>query len=157
GRTARHAGALTLLYVLCNFVVAKVLFDLQRDGLALDWHNYLRLEHYQGGGFWGWAIIFLPLALAYPFLCRLPPVLTLRAVSLALPPVLVLQKMGCFAAGCCTGIQTSAPWGTVFPQDSLCPTPGVPVHPVPVYDALFAVAMWVIVVLMDRFAAARAF
>jgi prolipoprotein diacylglyceryltransferase len=155
-RTKLHASVLTLLYLLCNFVIAKFLFDLRQDPTALDWRNYLRLEHWRGG-FWGWPIAFLPLALAYPFVLRLPPMLTLRAISLALPSVLILQKLACFSAGCCTGVPTDLPWAMKFPVGSLCPTPGVPVHPVPLYDVLFAIGIAVVVSTMDRFAATRAF
>jgi prolipoprotein diacylglyceryltransferase len=155
-RTARHAGLLTLLYLLCNFVFAKFLFDLRQDPSALDWHNYLRLEHYRGG-FWGWPAVFLPLALAYPFVFGLARVLTLRAISLALPGVLILQKAACFAAGCCAGVPTDLPWGVAFPRESLCPTPGVSVHPVQLYDVLVAIGMSVVVSTMDRFVRLRAF
>jgi phosphatidylglycerol:prolipoprotein diacylglycerol transferase len=102
-------------------------------------------------------VAFLPLVLAYPFVLGLPPVLTLRAISLALPGVLILQELACFSAGCCTGVPTDLPWGVEFPANSLCPTPGVPVHPVPLYDVLFAIGISVVVATMDRFAAARAF
>ena len=35
-RTARHAGLLTLVYLLSNFVVAKFLFDLRQNPADLD-------------------------------------------------------------------------------------------------------------------------
>jgi prolipoprotein diacylglyceryltransferase len=156
-----HASLLTLLYVFCNVVAAKVLFDLRQsgaEGAEIDWRNYFRLEHYTDGGFWGWPIAFLPLALLYPFVFRLDRVLTLRAMALTLPAVLMLQKAACFCAGFCTGVPTDLPWAMVFPEGSQCPTPGVPVHPVPLYDAVFAFAMYSLVLLpMDRGPATRAF
>lgn len=46
-------------------------------------------------------------------------------------------RLGCFAAGCCYGNSTDAPWAVVFTHmDSLAPL-GVPVHPTQLYEAAF--------------------
>jgi prolipoprotein diacylglyceryltransferase len=153
----RHALLLSLLYVLCNVVFAKLFYELRNRPDEIQWLNYLQIEHYTAPGFWGWPIAFLPLALLYPFVFQLDRVRTLRAIVLTLPPVVVLQKGACLAAGCCTGVPTDLPWAVTFSDDSLCPTPGVPVHPVPVYDMLIALAIWGILWLMDRRQPARPF
>jgi prolipoprotein diacylglyceryltransferase len=152
-----HALGLTALYVLCNFVAAKVFFDLRTDPAGLDWRNYLRPQHYFDGGFWGWPAAFFPLVLAYPFVLRLDRVAIYRAVALTLPPVLVLQKAACLAIGCCVGRPTAVPWGMAFPQESQCPTPGVPVHPVPLYDIGISLATYGVLLALDRHAGARPF
>jgi phosphatidylglycerol:prolipoprotein diacylglycerol transferase len=73
-----------------------------------------------------------------------------RCVALLLPPVLAVQKLACFAAGCCGGCPASVPWAVTFPADSLTQTPGVPVHPLQLYDAGLAVLILVVLVVVDR-------
>jgi hypothetical protein len=47
----------------------------------------------------------------------------------------VLQKVGCFFAGCCDGAPTELPWAVVFPPGGQARNHGVPVHPTQLYDA----------------------
>jgi prolipoprotein diacylglyceryltransferase len=42
------------------------------------------------------------------------------------------------------------PWAVIFPEDSPCATPGVPVHPLQVYDALLPLGMLGALVALDR-------
>src|SRR5262245_65666321 len=65
GLRLRHAAALTVLYVLCNLLVAKLLYDFVKGGGR---HTLLDhpLAHFLEGGYWGWPLAFWPCALAYP-------------------------------------------------------------------------------------------
>jgi phosphatidylglycerol:prolipoprotein diacylglycerol transferase len=146
----RHAAALTLLYVLCNFLAAKLLYDFLKGGGRHTLFHHFALAHFLEGGYWGWPIAFLPCVLAYPILLRVPAVRFYRAVAFLLPPVLAVQKVGCFAAGCCFGCETALPWAVIFPEESLCETPGVPVHPLQVYDALLPLVILGVLVVVDR-------
>jgi phosphatidylglycerol:prolipoprotein diacylglycerol transferase len=150
GLRLRHAVALTLLYLLCNFLVAKVLFDYVKAGGRHTLWQHPALGHFLEGGYWGWPLAFLPCALLYPFALRLQPVPFYRVVAFLLPPVLAVQKVGCFAAGCCFGCETALPWAVVFPDDSLCETPGVPVHPLQLYDAVLPLGILGVLVVVDR-------
>jgi phosphatidylglycerol:prolipoprotein diacylglycerol transferase len=115
GLRLRHAALLTLLYVLCNFLAAKFLYDFVKDGGRHTLFHHPALAHFFEGGYWGWPIAFLPCAFAYPLVFRVPPVPFYRVVAFLLPPVFALQKVACFAAGCCFGCETSLPWGWFFP------------------------------------------
>jgi phosphatidylglycerol:prolipoprotein diacylglycerol transferase len=150
GLRFRHAAALILMYVLCNFLAAKLLFDFVKAGGRHTLFHHPTLAHFLEGGYWGWLLALLPCALAYPFVLRLPPVPFYRIVALVLPPVLAVQKVACFAAGCCFGCQTTLPWAVVFPDDSLCETPGVPVHPLQVYDAVLPLGILALLLVVDR-------
>src|SRR5262249_15592630 len=46
--------------------------------------------------------------------------------------------------------ETAVPWAVVFPEDSLCETPSVPLHPLQVYDALLPLGVLVILLVVDR-------
>jgi phosphatidylglycerol:prolipoprotein diacylglycerol transferase len=147
----RHAAALTVLYVLCNFLAAKLLFDFVK---APDGRHTLfehpAVAHFFEGGYWGWLLAFLPCVLAYPFVFRVPAVSFYRVVAFLLPPVLSVQKVACFLAGCCYGCPTSVPWAVVFPDDSVCELRGVPIHPLQVYDALSPLGIWVVIAPVER-------
>jgi phosphatidylglycerol:prolipoprotein diacylglycerol transferase len=88
--------------------------------------------------------------LAYPLTLGVPAVPFYRAVAFLLPPVLSVQKLAYLAAGCCFGCETSLPWAVVFPEESLCGTPGAPVHPLQAYDALLPLVVLWAVVALDR-------
>jgi phosphatidylglycerol---prolipoprotein diacylglyceryl transferase len=150
GLRLRHAAALTLLYAACNFLAAKLLYDYVKAGGRHTLFDHPSPTHFLEGGYWGWPVAFLPCALAYPFVLRVRPVSFYRIVALLLPPVLALQKVGCFLAGCCFGRETAVPWAVVFPEDSLCETPGVPLHPLQIYDALLPLGVLGILLVVDR-------
>ncbi len=48
----------------------------------------------------------------------------------------VFGRMGCFLAGCCHGVPTTAPWGMVFKSAG-----PMPVHPTQLYDATIALVL----------------
>src|SRR5262245_21008433 len=125
GLRVRHAAALTVLYVLCNFLVAKLLYDFVKAGGRHTLLDHPSLAHFFEGGYWGWLLAFFPCTIAYPLALGVPAVPFHRAVAFLLPPVLALQKVACLAAGCCYGCATSLPWAVVFPEDSVCAAPGV--------------------------------
>ena len=102
-----HAAGLTLIYMLANFVAAKVFFDLKQDLYAVDWRNYFRPEHYFAGGYWGWPVAFLPIVLAYPFLFRLDRVGVYRAVS---PNSSAPNSPAAFPSGNCSLAARRWPW-----------------------------------------------
>src|SRR5262249_1625850 len=81
---------------------------------------------------------------------RVPAVPFYRVVAFLLPPVFALQKVACFAAGCCFGCETSLPWAVVFPDDSVCEQPGVPLHPLQLYDALLPLGILAAPLALDR-------
>jgi len=136
GIPLRHAAGLTLLYVLCNFLAAKLLYDFVKAKGQHTLFDHPSYAHFLEGGYWGWPIAFLPCALAYPLVFRIRPVPFYRAVSFLLPQVFALQKVSCFMAGCCYGSKTTVPWAVTFPDDSLCELPGVPIRPLQLYDAI---------------------
>lgn len=147
----RHVVALTLIYLFANFIADKIFFDYVVAGERHTVFDHPSLAHFSEPGFWGWQLVFFPLVVAYPILFRIAnPVDFLRAVALTLPPVIALQKLACFLAGCCGGCPTSLPWAVVFPDTSLAAMPGVPVHPLQAYDALLALAVGGGVLLLDR-------
>lgn len=152
GIRLKHAAAIGLLYVVCNFVIAKVLCDYVRADGRHTVFEHPSVYHFLEEGFWGWPIAFFPCVLLYPFVTRLRAVPLYRAMALLLPPVFAVQKVACFSAGCCRGCETALPWSVIFPDD----LHRVPCHPLQLYDAVLPLVVLGVLLLVDRRGGERA-
>jgi prolipoprotein diacylglyceryltransferase len=155
GRRSGHAFAFSLVYLLCNFGIAKLFFDLFKSFDPFDPLELLTLSHYLGGGFWGWMIGFLPASLLYPFLAGLDRLQFFRALALCMPLVIFCQKLACAVSGCCVGMLCDRPWCFAYPEYWDAEAYGLPVHPLPLYDAALMLAARFALVRMDRREALR--
>ncbi len=150
GIRTRHAWVLSGLYMFCNIILAKLLFDLFRSARPFSFLALFSPQHYFDGGFWGWLLAFLPVLTAYPFLVGLRPWKVYGAIALTLPGVIFVQKLACLTMGCCAGAESALPWAVVFPVGSQAPVCGVPVHPLQLYDGLLALGIGVVLLLVAR-------
>jgi phosphatidylglycerol:prolipoprotein diacylglycerol transferase len=84
------------------------------------------------------------------FLCRRNDKASFqRLCDAACLPVLstmTLGRWGCFFAGCCVGIRSSAPFALRFPYDP----PSVTRHPTQLYYSFFAAAVFLVVFLVEK-------
>jgi phosphatidylglycerol:prolipoprotein diacylglycerol transferase len=92
-------------------------------------------------GLWGGQIAFAALAGGYFLMGRGPVRDTLDALAVGWAAQTVVVKIGCFLGGCCHGAPTDVPWAVVFPPESACRFPGVPLHPTQVYDGAAALVI----------------
>jgi phosphatidylglycerol:prolipoprotein diacylglycerol transferase len=56
-------------------------------------------------------------------------------LATALPFAHAVSRVGCFLAGCCYGTPSDAAWAVTFPAGTPTAPPGVPLHPVQLYEA----------------------
>jgi prolipoprotein diacylglyceryltransferase len=150
GQPRVHATLFSLVYLLCNFGIAKLLFDLFKSYEPFDGRKLFLLSHYFEGGFWGWMIGFLPACLLYPFLARLERLAFFRALALGLPFVIAFQKLACAVSGCCTGIACELPWCFAYPEYWDAETFGMRIHPLPLYDIGLLLVIQLALGRMDR-------
>lgn len=81
--------------------------------------------------------------------------------ALAIALAIFLGRIGCFIKGCCFGSPTNLPWAVVFPQDSpayhrqidlnlidTAAAAALPVHPVQLYEALLALAILAVTIVV---------
>jgi prolipoprotein diacylglyceryltransferase len=146
----KHAIIFALVYLCCNFIIAKILFDLFNANRPFAFFNGINPAHYFEPGFWGWMLAFLPLSVLYPFFFKLNRSEFFRTLALALPVVIFFQKMGCLAAGCCVGVESHLPWCFAYPTHWGSSIYGPPVHPVPIYDAVLMLILLLALRAMDR-------
>jgi phosphatidylglycerol:prolipoprotein diacylglycerol transferase len=156
GIDEERAWNLGVLTILCGVLGAKVLLVLN------DWSFYMRnpreifsFTMLQAGGVWYGGFLGGVLAgIWYVRKHRLPVLRTWDAFTPGISLGHALGRLGCFAAGCCYGKPTDAPWGVVFTRPEtyqLSRTPlGVRMHPTQIYEFLAEITIFAILVLMIR-------
>jgi phosphatidylglycerol:prolipoprotein diacylglycerol transferase len=147
-RLARRSGLnaelitnLAVYVALAGMLGAKILM------IVFDWNRYMAnpadifsFATLQAAGVFQGGLI-LALVTAYLYIRRQG--LPLLATSDAFAPGLALGhgigKIGCFAAGCCWGIETKVPWAVKFHDPAAYALTGVPLeialHPAQLYES----------------------
>jgi phosphatidylglycerol---prolipoprotein diacylglyceryl transferase len=132
---------LAVYVALSGMLGAKVLM------IVFDWNRYMAnpgdifsLATLQAAGvFQGGLILALVTAFLYMRHQALPPLATSDAFAPGLALGHAIGKIGCFAAGCCWGIETKLPWGVKFHDPAAYALTGVPLeialHPAQLYEA----------------------
>ncbi len=137
--------------VVSSFIGARVLFVVTNPQRLAE-----ALVPWQGGDlvFYGGALGCLVFLAAWSRWRRVP---LPRVVDLLIPSVALghaIGRVGCFAAGCCYGAASDAPWAVRFPRESLAfqqlvadgtiafGTVTPPLHPVQLYEAAGELALF---------------
>jgi prolipoprotein diacylglyceryltransferase len=149
GIPQKHAIIIAVLHVISIFILSKWLFDI-KIGRPFSLMMIVNPAHYFEAGFWGFLLTFIPMAALYPFVFRLSRLVVYRAIALSLPIDLFFQKLGCFFAGCCTGVECDLPWAVSFPVSLKSEEYGPPVHPVPIYDSMLMIVVFFIIRALDK-------
>ncbi len=140
---------------LAAILGAKVFYiSSQWSYYSGDWSRLFSLSALQTGGvFYGG--LLAAIAVAYIFSKRygLPWLRTADALAPGVAAGHAVGRLGCFAAGCCWGKPTDAPWGVMFTSEAAHSFVGVPLgvhlHPTQLYES-FGTAL-VAVFLYRRF------
>lgn len=157
GRLARRAGLdrelvlnLGIYSAIAGILGAKVMLVL----LDLDYYlarpgEIFSLSTLQAGGiFYGGLIAALLVAAWYVRRKRLPGWQAADAYAPAIALGHAIGRLGCFAAGCCWGVETQLPWAVTFTNPTaheLFGTPlGRPLHPTQLYEALAEAVIFVV-------------
>ncbi len=147
GRLARREGLdaqkvqdLGIASIIAGLVGAKLLL------VIVDFDQYRTspralLDVLQSGGvFYGGLLGALPIAWWYIRKHGLPLFPTLDVMAPAVALGQSIGRLGCFAAGCCFGAPSTAPWSVIFHNEdahALVGVPlGVPLHPSQLYESL---------------------
>lgn len=158
-RLAKRAGLdvekvnnLGVYLALAAIVGAKLLL------IAQNWEYYaanpgrlFSLSALQAGGiFYGGLLAALAVAFWYPKKVGLPPLSTADVFAPAVAVGHSIGRLGCFAAGCCWGRPSDAPWAVEFTNPVAHETVGVPLgihlHPTQLYEAAgtFLIALFLL-------------
>ncbi|MGC8793307.1 MAG: prolipoprotein diacylglyceryl transferase [Bryobacteraceae bacterium] len=145
-----NLGIYSALAGILGAKLALVLLDL--DYYRTHPREIFSLSTLQAGGiFYGGLIAALAAAAWYVRRKRLPGWVAADVYAPAVALGHAFGRLGCFAAGCCWGIETHLPWAVTFTNPlshQLFGTPlNRPLHPTQLYEALaeaavFAVLYW---------------
>lgn len=142
-----------LLSIISGLVGAKLLLVL------VDWDVYLRnprsiftLTMVQSGGVWyGGLIGAVAAGTIYTVVHKWPVLKTADAFAPGIAFGHSLGRLGCLAAGCCYGRETSVSWGIVFTNPLAEKASGTPLHvrlhPTQIYEwaaefTIFLILLW---------------
>ena len=156
-RLARRAGLNTELIVnvgvysvLAGLVGAKLLmFAVDLDYYRRNPGEIFSLSTLQAGGvFYGGVLLALATAMLYLRRKGLPALATADVFAPGVALGHAIGRLGCFAAGCCWGIETRLPWAVTFTNptaERLVGVPlGRPLHPTQLYEALSEAVIFLI-------------
>jgi phosphatidylglycerol:prolipoprotein diacylglycerol transferase len=148
GRLAKSAGLdadkvnnLGIYLALAAILGAKLLLIAQNAGYyAQNPGRLFSLSALQAGGvFYGGLLAALAVAVWYPRRVGLPVLPTADVFAPAVAIGHSIGRLGCFAAGCCWGKPSDAPWAVVFTNPLAHEYVGVPLgvhlHPTQLYEA----------------------
>jgi len=106
-----------------------------------------------GGVFQGGLVLALATAFFYMRKTGLPGLATADAFAPGIALGHSIGRLGCFAAGCCWGVECHRPWAVTFTNpvsNQLFGTPlGIPLHPTQLYEA--AAEALIFAILYRRF------
>lgn len=153
GLNAELVTNLAVYVALAGMLGAKILM------IVFDWHGYMAnprsiftLATLQAAGvFQGGLILALVTAVLYMRHQKMPLLGTSDAFAPGLALGHAIGKIGCFAAGCCWGIETKVPWAVRFHDPAAYALTGVPLevplHPSQLYESgsealVFAFLYW---------------
>ena len=141
--------------IIAGLVGAKLLL------VAVDFDQYRMsprslLDVLQSGGvFYGGLLGGIPVAWWYIRKHKLPLFPTLDILAPAVSLGQGVGRLGCFAAGCCYGSSSTAPWSVIFHNEdahALVGVPlGVPLHPSQLYESAGAfLLLFVLLAVLKR-------
>ena len=106
------------------------------------------------GVFYGGLLFAVPAGIWFARRRKLPLWKVTDIAGICLPVGLAIGRLGCFAAGCCFGTPSTAPWAVTFDSVTASETTGVPLgiplHPAQLYLSLNAVMLTAILVARWR-------
>lgn len=137
-------------------VGSRVYWMLEYDA---DWAFGEALAFWRPGHvFYGGLVGGMAVAAAYAWARRIPILLMLDICAPSLALGYALTRIGCFLNGCCYGACTDLPWGVCYPRSTTgaywahfkaglitaSDPVSLPVHPAPLYAAVFSLAIWLV-------------
>ncbi len=146
GLPAETIGNLAVYCALAGLAGAKLfmfLFDF--DVYWNDPARIFSLETLQSAGVYqGGFLLALVVAVLYLRRHHLPFRKTADVFTPGLALGHAIGRLGCFAAGCCWGSPTKAPWAVIFrnPQATTGVPLGIPLHPAQLYEAAANLAIF---------------
>ena len=147
---------LGIIAILSGILGAKILMILVDFGYYSSHPRELfALSTLQAGGVWsGGFLLALVMCIWYMRVNSMPVLRTCDVFAPGLALGHAFGRVGCFAAGCCYGRETTLPWGVTFSNPlahSISDTPlHVPLHPTQLYEMVLELCNCLFLVWLIR-------
>jgi phosphatidylglycerol:prolipoprotein diacylglycerol transferase len=137
------------LYALIGgFLGAKILYIIALMPQIIRDPGILLRTLSGGTVFYGGVIGGILGVMRYTHRFRMPFWRFIDCAAAGIPLGQLWGRIGCFMAGCCYGKPTESFLGVTYPECSLAAPPGVPLHPVPLYEAGFNLILFLILLFL---------
>jgi len=159
-RLAKKEGIEEEHFLACLLVaLIGLIFTSRAFHIVINFSDYLadpkailnfRTGHVFYGGYLG-TIIF---PWVYTRIARIKFIPIMDVCAAYMPLGLAIHRtFGCTMAGCCHGFPTDLPWGITYPAEAPASLiyGQIPVHPSQIYESLFALAMFAVLILWRKF------
>ncbi len=150
---AWNLGVIAILSAILGSKLLLVIIEW--DYYAANPRMLLDSSFIQSGGvYYGGLIGGILASIAYMKWAGMPALRTFDAFAPGIAFGHGLGRLGCLAAGCCYGAQTSVPWAVIFTNPLAAKgagTPlGIPLHPSQVYEFMVEMVITSLLLLMWR-------
>jgi phosphatidylglycerol:prolipoprotein diacylglycerol transferase len=147
---------LGIIAILAGIIGAKILYLINEFSYYRDHPgDIFSFSTFQAGGVWsGGFVLALISCIWYMRRNDMPILRTCDAFAPGLALGHAFGRVGCFAAGCCWGRETHAPWAVTFHNplaSQVVGTPlGVPLHPTQLYEMVVELANCIFLVWLIK-------
>ena len=137
----------TTIIIVAGVVGARLLFVLEEPQFITSWIDLFDIS--SGGlSLLGGLILAVLATIAYLRFYRLPILKIIDGVSLYIPLLYGISRIGCFLAGCCYGTITHLPWAITYTDTAVFAPCYVPLHPTQLYSSfagclIFFILYWI--------------
>lgn len=144
GLAAERLFGLAFVGVLAGIVGSRLLWAVQPAEIGETLRHPLRLISFWEPGLTliGGLVFGFGAAIVYAWRTHVPLRATLDAVAIGVGPAVAIGRVGCFLTGLHPGKPTTLPWGIYWL--------GASRHPIPLYESLLGVALFVLAILLYR-------
>lgn len=145
------------VYLVLAAVIGSKLWLLVTDWSYFSQHprEIFSISTLQSAGvFYGGLVAALTVAVLYARRQQMPFLALADVYAAPLALGHAIGRLGCFAAGCCYGKPTEAPWGVTFSNpyaSELVGVPlGIPLHPTQLYESATAFVIFLLLLFIGR-------
>lgn len=119
---------------LVGLAGSRLLFVAQNPNAVDGW---IDVVNFRNGGmvFYGSLLVGVPFGTLWMRMKGMPVLAMWDVMGTVMPLAHAIARIGCYAAGCCYGSQSSSAWAVTFSHPLAGAPSGVPLHPVQLYEA----------------------
>jgi phosphatidylglycerol:prolipoprotein diacylglycerol transferase len=146
----KHFSIIIFIGLIAGIVGARLLYVWQEWHTLSSWYEMLAM--WEGGGSeLGSVLLILAFVSLYLFWYSISVIKFFDLVALYAPLLQGVSRLGCFFAGCCSGVMTTSFCNVVYTDPESLALLYVPIHPIQLYTFLLYMILFVFMHKIARF------